>query len=132
MCLRLRSIVMPGFRLTLTGPASDTWFSFSRAVRIASRASETTCAVVTPFVADRFELDAVLRSAGTGGGGVGPLEVAVELGIGRRPTMGVSDRLLIAFGAEMLDVRLGSSMVDSAVENGTPMVADSTSQVREK
>lgn len=71
-----------------------------------------TCALVTPFVAERFELDAVLRKAGIGGGGGGPLEVAVEFGIGRRPTIGVSERLLMALGAEILDVRFGSSIVD--------------------
>lgn len=103
-------MVMPGFRLTLTGPASETWLSFSSALRIASRAREITCALVTPLVADRFELEAVLRKTGMGGGNGGPLKVAVEFGIGRRPAMGVSERLLIALGADMLDVRFGSSM----------------------
>ena len=70
-----------------------------------------TWAEVMPLVADKFELEAVLRKAGIGGGGAGPFEVAVELGIGRRPAIGVSDKLLIAIGAEILDVRFGSSII---------------------
>lgn len=64
-----------------------------------------------PFVADRFELEAVLRKTGKGGGAAGPLEVAVEFGMGRRPLIGVSERLLMALGADMLDVRFGNSML---------------------
>jgi hypothetical protein len=81
---------------------------------MASRASATTWEEVIPFVADKFELEAVFRNVGIeggGGGGTGPFEVAVELGIGRRPALGVSDKLLIAIGAEMLDVRFGSSII---------------------
>lgn len=46
-----------------------------------------------PALADRFEFEADLRRDGTGGGGVGPLEVAAELGTGRRPDSGFSDKL---------------------------------------
>lgn len=47
-----------------------------------------------PFEADRLVLDAAFRRVGTGGVGVGPFEVAVELGMGRRPPKGFSDMLL--------------------------------------
>ena len=51
----------------------------------------------SPLAADKFELEAALRRVGMGGVcacvGVGPLDVAVEFGIGRRPLGGFSDML---------------------------------------
>lgn len=45
--------------------------------------------------AERDELDGILRRLGIGGGGGGgPLEVAAELGTGRRPGAGLSGRPL--------------------------------------
>lgn len=111
--LRLRSTVTPGFRLAPTAPASATWFSLSSAFRMASRAREITCEGGNPLEAERFELEAALGKVGTGGVRVGPLEVAAELGTGRRPDMEVSDTLLVLGGAEAPGGRSGMSMAGS-------------------
>lgn len=70
-----------------------------------------TCDGGMPLDADRFELDAAFRSVGIGGVGVGPLEVAAELGTGRRPAIGVSDMLRIVGSAGGPGRRSGRSML---------------------
>ena len=60
-----------------------------------------------------MELEAALRKVGIEGVDVGPLEVAAELGTGRRPDMIFSDLLLVVGGAEAVGNRSGRSMVGS-------------------
>lgn len=78
---------------------------------MASRARAITCDAGMAFVADRFEFEAVLRNVGIGGTAAGPFDVAVELGIGRRPGTGLSDKLLTAIGAEGARFRSDRSMI---------------------
>ena len=80
---------------------------------MASRARDMTWEGGRPLEADRFVLDAALRKVGREGVPVGPFDVAAELGIGRRPAMGFSDRLLVFGGMEVPGNRSGRSMVGS-------------------
>lgn len=127
---RLRSMVTPGCRLALTALASATWFSLSRAVRIASRASDKTWEEFIPFATAKFELEADLRMVGIGGCW-GPLEVAAEFGIGRRPDSGFSDKLRKtgAAGAPLARSSL-STAIATVVDQGLGREGGGVSGVR--